>query len=421
MIKGFDGIRALAVIVVFFNHWTAFGRDYHTGDYGVWTFFALSGFLIIRALHRDRIRVEKGVSAKSAILEFYGRRALRIFPVYYATLLAVTLVSLVHSLPNWDFPSALAHYTYTTNIYIGVIKGAFIGWFSHFWSLAVEQQFYLFAAPLFLLSASRLSVVICGVVSLFGLLVWAMMHLTGTPAIAIYTNSFIGFGMITMGGLAALLLSPAPQQGNRSWLAVATLTAMALIPLVVIAADSRGVVLGLIKLLACCAFGGDPACRDFHQPALAAGENPRMDAAALSRCHQLWVLYFPQHHPTHHPARCQRKDRDRHPRPVRRAVRFRSCRGAGAFLVDISRAAAPASKEKHPSRRWFSRTAVAADESKRASRVQRSSALVCTAQKCFTRTRWLRNLMPGLGSLLVKGSPSPCQWQCPSQSSAAAL
>ena len=88
MIKGFDGIRALAVIVVFFNHWTAFGRDYHTGDYGVWTFFVLSGFLIIRALHRDRIRVEKGASAKSAILEFYGRRALRIFPVYYATLLA---------------------------------------------------------------------------------------------------------------------------------------------------------------------------------------------------------------------------------------------------------------------------------------------------------------------------------------------
>ena len=49
MIKGFDGIRALAVIVVFFNHWTAFGRGYHTGDYGVWTFFVLSGFLIIRA------------------------------------------------------------------------------------------------------------------------------------------------------------------------------------------------------------------------------------------------------------------------------------------------------------------------------------------------------------------------------------
>ena len=250
MIKGFDGIRALAVIVVFFNHWTAFGRGYHTGDYGVWTFFVLSGFLIIRALHKDRIRVEKGASAKSAILEFYGRRALRIFPVYYATLLAVTLVSLFHHVPNWDFPSALSHYTYTTNIYIGLIKGAFIGWFSHFWSLAVEQQFYLFAAPLFLLSASRLSVVICGAVSLLGLLVWTMMHLAGAPEIAIYTNSFIGFGMITMGGLAALLLSSAPQQGSRSWLAVAVMATMALLPLLVIAAGSRGVEIGWIKLLA---------------------------------------------------------------------------------------------------------------------------------------------------------------------------
>lgn len=249
MIKGFDGIRALAVIVVFFNHWTAFGRGYHTGDFGVWTFFVLSGFLIIRALHKDRIRVEKGASAKSAILEFYGRRALRIFPVYYATLLALTLVSLAHPLPNWDFPSALAHYTYTTNIYIGVIKGEFIGWFSHFWSLAVEQQFYLFAAPLFLLCASRLSVVICAAVSLLGLLVWTAMHLAGAPEIAIYTNSFIGFGMITMGGLAALLLSSAPQQGSRSWLACAVLAVMALLPLVITAAGSRGVELGWIKLI----------------------------------------------------------------------------------------------------------------------------------------------------------------------------
>jgi peptidoglycan/LPS O-acetylase OafA/YrhL len=250
MIKGFDGIRALAVIVVFLNHWTAFGRSYHTGDYGVWTFFVLSGFLIIRALHKDRMRVESGVSAKSAILEFYGRRALRIFPVYYATLLALTLVSLIHPLPNWDLPSALAHYTYTTNIYIGEIKGTFIGWFSHFWSLAVEPQFYLLAGPLFLLAASRLSIVICGAVSMLGLIVWTAMHVTGAPAIAIYMNSFIGFGMITMGGLAALLLKSTPQQGSRSWLAVAALAGIALLPVVVFAAGSQGVDVGWIKLLA---------------------------------------------------------------------------------------------------------------------------------------------------------------------------
>jgi peptidoglycan/LPS O-acetylase OafA/YrhL len=250
MIKGFDGIRALAVIVVFFNHWTVFGRSFHTGDYGVWTFFVLSGFLIIRALHKDRIRVEKGVSAKSAILEFYARRALRIFPVYYATLLALTFVSLVHPLPSWDFASALAQYTYTTNIYIGEVKGAFIGWFSHFWSLAVEQQFYLLAAPLFLLVPSRLSLVICGAVSLIGLAVWSAMHLSGAPDIAIYTNSLIGFGMITMGGLAALLLSSAPGQGSRSWLAAGVLAAMALLPLLVFSANGRGVDLGWIKLLA---------------------------------------------------------------------------------------------------------------------------------------------------------------------------
>lgn len=250
MIKGFDGIRALAVIVVFFNHWTAFGRGYHTGDYGVWTFFVLSGFLIIRVLHKDGVRVEEGASARSAILGFYGKRALRIFPVYYATLLALTLVSLVQPLPNWDLPSALAHYTYTTNIYIGEIKGAFIGWFSHFWSLAVEQQFYLFAAPLFLLIAPRFALAICGTVSLLGLVAWIAMHLNGAPAISIYTNSFIGFGMITMGGLAALLLSSAPGQGSRSWLAAGALATMASLPVLVVAAAGLGVELGWIKLLA---------------------------------------------------------------------------------------------------------------------------------------------------------------------------
>lgn len=250
MIKGFDGIRALAVILVFFNHWTLFGRSYDTGDYGVWTFFVLSGFLIIRTLHKDRVKVEHGASAKSAILEFYGRRALRIFPVYYATLLALTAVSLIYPLPNWDLPSAIAHYTYTTNIYIGEIKGSFLGWFSHFWSLAVEQQFYLFAAPLFLLTPSRLSPALCAAVSLLGLSVWSVMHAIGSPPIAIYTNSIVGFGMITMGGLAALLLSPAPQQGNRSWLALLALALLALLPVGVQAAAASGTDISWIRLLA---------------------------------------------------------------------------------------------------------------------------------------------------------------------------
>src|SRR4051812_4860862 len=132
MIKGFDGLRALAVLVVFWNHWTTFGRTYRTGDYGVWLFFVLSGFLIIRGLNRDRLDIEHGASPASLLRQFYVRRALRIFPPYYLMLVIFTIASLFATVPNWDGVSAIYHYLYLSNIYIAYVNHGFIGWFSHF-------------------------------------------------------------------------------------------------------------------------------------------------------------------------------------------------------------------------------------------------------------------------------------------------
>ena len=86
-IRGFDGLRALALLLVFFQHYAKIGQTFETGGYGVWLFFVLSGFLIVRILHGERQRIEAGaVSARSALGSFYWRRTLRIMPIYYLSI-----------------------------------------------------------------------------------------------------------------------------------------------------------------------------------------------------------------------------------------------------------------------------------------------------------------------------------------------
>lgn len=216
MIKGFDGLRALAVILVFLNHWTDVGRANHTGDYGVWLFFVLSGFLIISGLYRDRLAHESGERAGVLIINFYKRRALRIFPAYYVTLLTFSGISLFAQIPNWNATSATYFYLYLTNFYIGYAQGQFIGWFSHFWSLAIEQQFYLLFGAAFILVPSRHTRGFC--LSVIGLAIidFILQVLNDAPLIKIYLSSLIGFGMIALGGFVALCFPEKPQPGHRS-------------------------------------------------------------------------------------------------------------------------------------------------------------------------------------------------------------
>jgi len=240
MIKGFDGLRAIAVIVVFLNHWTPFGRTYHTGDYGVWLFFLLSGFLIIKGLHRDRLAHESGQAATSLILRFYERRALRIFPAYYATLLVFSIASVFVTIPNWDRISAVYHYLYLSNFYIAHVRGQFIGWFSHFWSLAIEQQFYLLMGPALILVPSRFTKAACVLVICVALASLAYLRINDAPHIQIYTDSLINFGMIALGGLVALYLPGRPQNGSQWTVAALSLVLLAAYPFVLSYFDPSG-------------------------------------------------------------------------------------------------------------------------------------------------------------------------------------
>ncbi|HET9087548.1 MAG TPA: acyltransferase [Acidobacteriaceae bacterium] len=145
-IAALDGMRGLAVLLVVAFH--VFGVNdigsrplelvLHKlmagGWLGVDIFFVLSGFLITGILYNT-------LSSDRFFKNFYGRRALRIFPLYYGYLI---LVVASHYLLGTELDRRVVFlFTYTQNIF-GDHWDILSSLTGHLWSLAVEEQFYLF-------------------------------------------------------------------------------------------------------------------------------------------------------------------------------------------------------------------------------------------------------------------------------------
>lgn len=139
--KQLDSLRAIAVLLVIISHWFSenhfLNRYSNNGVLGVTLFFVLSGFLITGILLKSKNGIDTGGSIKEAFKVFYVRRSLRIFPVYYLLLLILFFFNLGNIQESFWW-----HFLYGSNFYFW-IKGGFEGALSHFWSLAVEEQFYL--------------------------------------------------------------------------------------------------------------------------------------------------------------------------------------------------------------------------------------------------------------------------------------
>jgi len=139
-----DGLRFIAILMVLFAHWVQWRlpegilREF-SFSHGVILFFVLSGYLITGIILRNKIKYEEANRNKFIFIKmFYIRRFLRIFPVYYLTLFFLTIID--YDKARELFPWLVS---YTSNIY-QIINHTYIGNFNHFWSLAVEEQFYLF-------------------------------------------------------------------------------------------------------------------------------------------------------------------------------------------------------------------------------------------------------------------------------------
>ncbi len=148
-VPSLDGVRGYGFLLVFCGHYFAPWYLFQPGTMhlkiataftslalvAVPAFFVLSGYLIGGILYDTRAEV-------GYFKVFYQRRFLRIFPVYYLTLLAIAIFGLLKGLgPD---RSLLAHFLYIQNLSLD-LRTLRIESVStlHFWSLAVEEQFYL--------------------------------------------------------------------------------------------------------------------------------------------------------------------------------------------------------------------------------------------------------------------------------------
>jgi len=214
-IAGFDGLRAIAFLLVFASHKFPIEHRDPFGDIGVWTFFVLSGFLITGILARSREDIETGaISPVWALARFYLRRTARIFPIYYVLLAVALVLSAFMTVDNFWGMAKLAYAFYATNIFIGM-RDAWVGDFGHLWSLAVEEQFYLLFAPLILVTPRRWTGVVClGFVSV-ALTTKIVMEALGASNTAIDVSSLINFGLLGFGGLVSLAAATRP---GPTWL-----------------------------------------------------------------------------------------------------------------------------------------------------------------------------------------------------------
>jgi peptidoglycan/LPS O-acetylase OafA/YrhL len=220
-----DGLRGLAIIAVLLRH-AAYVFQAHGpatrwflpimqfGAWGVDLFFVLSGFLITGILLDTR-------SALNRASSFYGRRILRIFPVYY---LAIALVFLAEPHSEWVRTAAnlqnrtdhLSYLFYFQNWiplwHSGKFPESII---SHFWSLAVEEQFYMiWPAVVWHLSARAISR-LCAAAVLFSLVLRLILVPHFGDGIWVYAFTITRADGLFVGSAIAAIYALKGQISNR--------------------------------------------------------------------------------------------------------------------------------------------------------------------------------------------------------------
>jgi peptidoglycan/LPS O-acetylase OafA/YrhL len=264
-----DGLRFIAFLAVFVSH--AFPRDWAVyfaaglprrvsyvasrgvaaGGNGVPLFFVLSSYLITTLLLRERERF-----GRIRLRDFYVRRALRIWPLYFAFIIGVCLLA-----PAGERIQAAAlpaHLVFLANWnFLLPAASASAGVAGVLWSVSVEEQFYaLWPLALRRLGAGGVGLAACLMIGA-GWVVRAVLSAAGASEAALWLNTFAWLDAVGAGALLALLfyrrlprLANAARlcivlAGAAAWVAAACLYAVGLPYAVAFLGNTGGAVLML--------------------------------------------------------------------------------------------------------------------------------------------------------------------------------
>lgn len=227
-IPALDGVRGLAFLMVFLLHTVTLpaGRNYSflanllgLGRFGVDLFFCLSGFLITGILYSTK-------TDRHYFKNFYIRRSLRIAPLYYLYLAAFSLLVVHLHLVNLgsysprDATQALGWaWFYGLNLLVALRGGWVISSLNHFWSLAVEEHFYL-VWPFLVYRANRRNLIkAVGVISVAAFVVRAILAYRGAGFEVIVSFTPGRMDSFAIGGAASLALGSPLWRGRLMRLA----------------------------------------------------------------------------------------------------------------------------------------------------------------------------------------------------------
>jgi peptidoglycan/LPS O-acetylase OafA/YrhL len=236
-----DGLRAVAIllvvphnlnlIAVFPGGTHLFVAAVHRGWIGVQLFFVLSGFLITGILLDAR-------DAPDYYRSFFVRRVLRIFPLYYATLLVLFVLLPAAGFSFRRDPMVeFSYWAYFSNWYGPFHQGPEA--VSHFWSLAIEEQFYLLWPFAIHRRSAAWVMRVCLAIAAASLALRVAMLAAGAPVEAIYQFLVTRMDALALGGAAAAAFripSTASWMSNRR----RRILGASLLSLIAGAAISRG-------------------------------------------------------------------------------------------------------------------------------------------------------------------------------------